>query len=275
MAPTAGEQHAAAAAATAAAAAAAAGSCSSEADCATPSSAATAAASLLAALGELADIQQPSLQEGDSDYELDEYEQLDLGDLFVNTDLREEVQDALARFLRPERVLLRDKLTFMLGIMHMVLSAYWLGCSPQYAVALDPLCVLAHLCLPPIPGARLLLQDLLQTIHDGGMRVNNSAISSLSLASAALLSLGLVLPCKCTGYPLHFEADQYSAGKGTRLPLAMAHSFEATPPSCQASLPTANKPPACCRSLLHMPWGRCCGPSSRSVTPLCHTAWTR
>ncbi|EFN57344.1 hypothetical protein CHLNCDRAFT_142708 [Chlorella variabilis] len=123
MAPTAGEQHAAAAAATAAAAAAAAGSCSSEADCATPSSAATAAASLLAALGELADIQQPSLQEGDSDYELDEYEQLDLGDLFVNTDLREEVQDALARFLRPERVLLRDKLTFVLGIMHMWESA--------------------------------------------------------------------------------------------------------------------------------------------------------
>jgi hypothetical protein len=37
----------------------------------------------------------------------------------------------LAKLQRPERVLLRDKLTFVLGVMHMILSSYWLGNSPQ------------------------------------------------------------------------------------------------------------------------------------------------
>lgn len=69
--------------------------------------------------------------ETDSEYELDDYEHLDLGDLLVGVALREEVQRVLQRFLSPHRVLLRDKITFVLGTCSLVGGAYFLGHSPQ------------------------------------------------------------------------------------------------------------------------------------------------
>ena len=44
---------------------------------------------------------------------------------------RAEVESALKRFLSPQRVLLRDKLTWCCGTLSMVGAAYWLGHSPQ------------------------------------------------------------------------------------------------------------------------------------------------
>ncbi len=44
---------------------------------------------------------------------------------------RAEVEGALKRFLSPQRVLLRDKLTWCCGTLSMVGAAYWLGHSPQ------------------------------------------------------------------------------------------------------------------------------------------------
>lgn len=44
---------------------------------------------------------------------------------------RAEVERALKRFLSPQRVLLRDKLTWCAGTLSMVGAAYWLGASPQ------------------------------------------------------------------------------------------------------------------------------------------------
>ena len=98
--------------------------------------------------------------------QLDLSDVLQSGDL--RQELRQEVELLLHKFLSPGRVLvgwrrahcelrcqhvasrrrhrgpwpsspssprpapqLRDKLTFVLGTLHMTLSAYWLGCSPQ------------------------------------------------------------------------------------------------------------------------------------------------
>jgi hypothetical protein len=44
---------------------------------------------------------------------------------------RAEVESALKRFLSPQRVLLRDKLTWCCGTLSMVGAAYWLGHAPQ------------------------------------------------------------------------------------------------------------------------------------------------
>lgn len=104
--------------------------------------AAAAAPGLLPALGEdlsclgggLAAFAGEGLVTGaetDSEYELDDYDHLDLGELLLSTTLREEVQRVLQRFLSPRRVLLRDKITFVLGTCSLVAGAYFLGYSPQ------------------------------------------------------------------------------------------------------------------------------------------------
>ena len=45
--------------------------------------------------------------------------------------LREHMKDRLRAQLTPRTILLRDKITFTLGTMDLLVSAYWLGASPR------------------------------------------------------------------------------------------------------------------------------------------------
>lgn len=67
------------------------------------------------------------VEEDDDEHE---YEKLDFGDL-VGTDVREHLEALLKQHVTPHRVLLRDKLTFMLSTVDLFVSAYWLGAAPR------------------------------------------------------------------------------------------------------------------------------------------------
>lgn len=45
--------------------------------------------------------------------------------------LRQRVRDRLRAQLTPRNILLRDKVTFTLGTLDLLISAYWLGASPR------------------------------------------------------------------------------------------------------------------------------------------------
>ncbi|PSC73684.1 membrane transporter [Micractinium conductrix] len=99
-------------------------------------------------LAALAGEPRPAGVDAGADYELhDEYDQLDLGELLLlQTDLKQEVERVLARLLTPRRVLLRDKVTFVLGTLSLVVGAFFLGHSPQtfYRVyTVEGICMLA------------------------------------------------------------------------------------------------------------------------------------
>lgn len=62
--------------------------------------------------------------------DLDEYEQLDVGDVDVSLLTRAKVRELIKQQVTPNKILLRDKLAFVLGTVMAMLSAYWLGWSP-------------------------------------------------------------------------------------------------------------------------------------------------
>ena len=93
-------------------------------------------------LADAFDTPPESPRASESNLEDDEWHEFgstfDLSDIFERSTrkealamLREHMKDRLRAQLTPRTILLRDKITFTLGTMDLLVSAYWLGASPR------------------------------------------------------------------------------------------------------------------------------------------------
>ncbi|KAK9805607.1 hypothetical protein WJX72_007502 [[Myrmecia] bisecta] len=88
-------------------------------------------------LAELGDFRLGEAFEGQPEHadRLDDYDEMDVGDMGTYnvkdlTLFRAHLREVLAKQITPGKILLRDKVAFVLGTVLATLSAYWLGCSP-------------------------------------------------------------------------------------------------------------------------------------------------